>query len=139
MFRKIAVLALLLAVVMASFPTSGVLAKDEIADKLEKKWDQLVESYKTQNYKHEQAHQLVENYLKTHKNIKAADKAELEKHLAVCNSSLDEAKAIVDKHPGFDAKGNVIDRAVARTTLQKLANYLQQHKGSVKNLNEHMQ
>jgi hypothetical protein len=136
MFRKIAVFALLLAVALASFPTSGVLAKDAIADKLEKKWDQLVESYKTQNFNHTNAHKVVENYLKTHKNIKAADKAELERHLAICNSSLDEAKSIVDNHPGFDAKGNVIDRAVARTTLQKLANYLQQHKGSVKNLNE---
>jgi len=138
MFRKIAVFALLLAVALASFPTNSVFAGDEISAKWEKKWDQLVESYTAQSANHVTAHKIVENYLMSNKSIKAADKAELEKHLAICNTSLDSAKAIVDNHPGFDAKGNVIDRAVARTTLQKLANYLQQHKASVKNLNEHM-
>jgi hypothetical protein len=138
MLRKIAVFVLLFVLVMAAFPTNNVLAKDAIAEKLEKKWDQLVESYKTQSITHDKTHKLVENYLKTHKNIKAADKTELEKHLAVCNSALDSAKAVYNNHAGFDASGNVIDRGVAQQTLKTFANVLQQHAGSVRNLKAHM-
>jgi hypothetical protein len=138
MFRKIAVITFLLALVLASFPTNTVLAKDVKADNMEKKWDQLVSNYNMQSYKHEQTHKLVASYIKTNKNIKAADKAELEKHLAICNSALASATAIVNNHAGFDAKGNVIDRAAAAKTLKTFANVLQLHAGSVRNLNEHM-
>jgi len=137
MFRKIAVFALLFAVVLASFPTNSVLAKDITAEKMEKKWDQLVTSYKNQSFAHEKAHNLVENWLKTHKDAKAADKAELQKHLTICNSPLESAKAIVTNHAGFDKNGMVIDRAIAAKSIKTLANYLQQHAGSVRNLKDH--
>lgn len=138
MFKKATVFALLFVLVLASFPTFNVLAKDAIAEKMEAKWDQLVENYNTQSSKHEQIHKQVENYLKTGKNIKASEKTELERHLAICNSALDSAKTIVNNHPGFDAKGNVIDRAVAEKTLKTLANTLAQHAGSVRSLKTHM-
>lgn len=138
MFKKVTIFALLFVLVLASFPTFNVLAKDVVVENMEKKWDQLVENYNTQSAKHEQIHKQVENYLKTNKHVKASAKAELEKHLAICNSALDSAKAIVDNHPGFDANGNVIDRAVAKETLKKFANIIQQHAGSVRNLKTHM-
>ena len=135
MFRKIAVFALLFAVILASFPANSVLA--DSADKLEKKWDQLVQSYENQSFAHQSAHKLVENWLKTHKDAKTADKAEVQKHLNICNSALESAKIIVTNHAGFDKDGNVIDRAVAVKTINTLANYLQQHAGSVRSLKGH--
>jgi hypothetical protein len=138
MFKKITVIAVLLALMLASFPMSSVFAKDLIIDKMESKWDQLVDRYNTQSVTHERIHKQVTDFIKNTKNLKAADKAELDKHLAICNSALATAKTIVANHAGFDAKGNVVDRAVAAKTLDTLANVLQRHVGSIKNLNEHM-
>ena len=135
MSRKISVIAILIALVLASFPMSGVFAKDDDAKALESKWDQLVDRYGDQFFLHGKIHKTFENWLSTHKNASASDKAAIQNHLDVCNSALASAGALVKAHPGFDSSGNVIDRAAARTTLMRLANYLQQHAGSVKSMN----
>lgn len=139
MFRKIAVFALLLAVVLASFPANSALAAGPTTEKLEKKWDQLLQSYENQSFAHQSVHHWVENWLKTHKDAKTADKAEVQKHLDICNSALESAKIVVTNHAGFDKSGKVIDRAIAIKTINTLANYLQQHAGSVRNLKGHVQ
>ena len=138
MFKKLTVIAVLLALMLASFPVSSVFAKGPIVDNMEIKWDQLVQRYNTQSFTHERTHKVVADFIKTTKHLKAADKAELDKHLAICNSALATAKTIVTNHPGFDAKGNVIDTTVAQKTLNTLADALQRHIGSINNLNEHM-
>lgn len=137
MLRKVVVLALLIAVVMATFPTTGVFAKSPVYDQLEKKWEELGNGYKTQMINHEKTHKLVDNYLATHKKATTTQKNELDKHLTICNSSLDQAKAIIDKHAGFDAKGKVTDLAVAKKTVSQLAELLIRHAASVKNIKEH--
>jgi hypothetical protein len=138
MLRKVTVVALLFALVLAAFPTSGVLAGSPVADKLEKKWDQLVDRYEAQVVNHAQMHKLADNWLATNKKASKSDKNEVAKHLDICNTSLAAAEALIKSHPGFDRNGNAVDYALARTTLQKLANYLQQHAGSVKNLKKHI-
>ena len=52
MLRKVTILAVLLALVMAMIPTSGVFASNITAEKLEKKWDQLVERYNKESFSH---------------------------------------------------------------------------------------
>jgi hypothetical protein len=137
MLRKVAVLALLIAVVMATFPTTGVFAKSPVYDQLENKWEELGKGYTTQMINHGKIHKMVDNYLATHKKATTAQKNELEKHLTICNSSLDQAKAIIEKRAGFDAKGKVTDLALAKKTVTQLAELLTRHAGSVKNIKEH--
>lgn len=137
MLRKVTALALLIAVVMATFPTISVFAKSPVYDQLEKKWEELGNGYKTQMINHQKIHKNVDNYLATHKKATTAQKNELEKHLAICNSSLDQAKAIIDKHAGFDAKGKVTDLVLAKKTVSQLAELLVRHAASVKNIKEH--
>lgn len=129
------ILAILIALVLSSFPTANVLAGSNTKD-LEDKWDQLVTNYNKQSLTHNGAHRWVENWLKTHKN--ASERVEVKKHLSICNSALMSAQVIVSSRAGFDAKGKVIDRALALKSIKDLGYYLRQHAGSVKNLLEHM-
>lgn len=137
MLRKAFVFAILIALALASFPTSGVLAKDAKLGKLETKWEQLVDRYNVQTINHDSVHKMTTNWLKTAKNPSASEKAEVYKHLAICNSALAAAQQIVSNHAGFDRSGKVIDRALANTSIKQLANYLQQHANSVKHLKIH--
>jgi hypothetical protein len=140
MLRKVTVFALLFAVILASFPTNSVFAatpvKDPIA-KLEAKWDDLVERYDTQKMGHLQAHKMADNWLKKEKKATVSQKAEVERHLALCNSSLKSAEVLIAKHAGFDRDGRVIDRVLARKTVVQLANYLNLHARSFKDLKVH--
>lgn len=131
---KAAVLAILIALMMASLPTASVVAKDTNTS-LEDKWDQLVNNYSTQNANHASVHKWVDHWM-----IKAAAsrKAEVQKHLAICNSSIVAAGIVVSKHAGFDAKGRLVDRSAAIKSIKDLTYYLQLHAGSVRNLKAHI-
>jgi hypothetical protein len=132
---KATVLALLMALVFASLPTTSVVAKGT-NESLEKKWDQLVTNFNTQTSNHASAHRWVDHWLKTHK--KVSDRAEVQKHLEICNSAILSAGAIVTKHAGFDAKGKLVDRASAIKSIKDLSYFLRLHAGSLKNLKEHI-
>ena len=136
LLTKGTIIALLLALVLSSFPTAVALAKGDT--QLEKKWDQLVTNYNRQSVHHTSAHKWVENWLKTNKKATSSEKAEVRKHLSICNSAISSAGAIVARHAGFDADGTVIDKGLARESVKDLANYLRQHAGSIKNLREHI-
>src|SRR5687768_13906148 len=129
------ILAILIALVLSSFPTTSVFAGSNTKN-LEDKWDQLVTNFNRQSLTHNGAHKWVENWLKTHKNASTSEKAEVSKHLSACNSALMSAQVIVSSRAGFDAKGKVIDRALAIKSIKDLAYYLRQHSGSVKNILE---
>jgi hypothetical protein len=131
---KATVLAILIALLMASLPTASVVAKDTNTS-LEQKWDQLVNNYNTQNVNHASVHKWVDHWM-----IKApaSRKAEVQKHLGICNSAIIAAGIVVSKHAGFDAKGNLVDRATAIKSIKDLSYYLRLHAGSVKNLKEHI-
>lgn len=134
---KLAVLAILLSLVFASLPTASAFARGDQPN-LEKKWDQLVNNYDRQNSNHNSLHKWVDHWLATNKKASVSEKAEVQKHLSICNSAIMSAGAIVSQHAGFDAKGKVVDRAAAVKSIKDLAYYLRQHAGSIKNLQEHM-
>ena len=134
---KATVVAVLIALLFASFPTTSVVAKGN-KEGLERKWSQLVDNFNRQSTNHSSAHKWVDHWLKTNKNASVSDKEEVQKHLAICNSALLSAGSIVVKHAGFDAKGKVIDRAAAIKSIKDLTYYLRQHAGSIKNLNGHI-
>jgi len=134
-FSKAAIVAILIALVLTALPVTNVVAKGN-NENLEKKWDQLLTNFNTQSSNHTGAHKWVEHWLKTHK--KVSERAEVEKHLAICNSAILSAGTIVSKHAGFDAKGNVVERASALKSIDNLSYFLRQHAGSVKNLKEHI-
>jgi hypothetical protein len=131
------IVAVLIALVLASFPTAGVLAGSTRGD-LEDKWEQLVTNFNRQSLTHNGAHRWVDRWLKMEKSASASEKDEVRRHLSVCNSALMSAQVIVSNHAGFDAKGKVIDKALAVKTVKDLAYYLRQHASSVKKIVEHM-
>jgi len=134
-FARVTILAILIALVLSAFPTAGVLAGSN-NDQLEDRWEQLATNLKKQNFTHTSAHKWVENWLKSNK--KASDRAEVQKHLSICNSALASAATIVSNHAGFSATGSVTDRALAIKSINDLNYYLQQHAGSIRNLREHI-
>jgi hypothetical protein len=129
--------AVLITLLLASFPTASVVAKGNNQG-LETKWDQLVKSYNRQAVTHNSAHRWAENWLNDNRNSSDAKKAEIERHLNICNTALASATAIVLKHNGFDAKGRVVDKAAAQKSVKDLAQNLQLHAASIRNLNKHV-
>lgn len=136
-FAKATIFAILIALLAASFPMTSVIAKGNNQG-LEDKWSQLVDNYNRQSSTHNSAHKWADHWLKTHKNASDAKQADVERHLTICNSAIMSAGAIVSKHAGFDAKGEVVDRGAALKSIKDLSYYLRQHAGSIKNLNEHI-
>ena len=136
LLTKGTIIAMLLALVLSSFPTTEALAKGDT--RLEQKWDQLVTNYNRQTVNHTSAHNRVDRWLLTNKKATTPEKREVSKHLSICNSAIAAAGSIVAIHAGFDANGEVINKGLARQSIQDLANYLRQHAGSIKNLQEHM-
>ena len=134
---KCTVIALLVALVLSSFPTVAVLAKGN-TENIENKWDQLVTNYNRQSINHNSAHNQVDHWFKTLKKGSSSEKAEVAKHLSICNSAIVAAGAIVSSHAGFDASGKIVDKASAQKSIKDLAYYLRQHAGSLKNLQEHI-
>jgi hypothetical protein len=137
-FFKAAILAILIALVFASLPTASAFARGD-QPALQKRWNDLVTNFERQSINHLGAHRWVEHWLATNKKASASKRAEIEKHLAICNSALMSASAIVSQHAGFDANGKIVERASAVKSIKDLAYYLRQHAGSIKNLQEHME
>ena len=135
---KATVLAVVLALVLATLPTVSVFAANDSNKKIEDRWDNAVTAFEKQAMNHKAAHNMAENWLKTQKNAKASEKAEMERHLATCNSALASARMLVTSHPGFSASGKVLDRGQAIESIKLLTKYVQQHAASVKNIKEHL-
>lgn len=137
LLTRCTIVAMLMALVLSSFPTMSVLAKGN-TEALENKWDQLVTNYNRQSTHHNSVHNWVDHWFKTQKKASLSDKDEIRKHLSICNSAIASAGSIVAIHAGFDSNGNVVDRGAARRSIKDLAYYLRQHAGSVTNLIEHL-
>ena len=136
-FSKATIVAVLIALMFASFPATGALAKGN-NQSLEDKWSQLVSSYNRQTTNHASVHKWVGHWLATSKEATGSEKTKVERHLAQCNSAILSASTIVSKHAGFDTKGKVIERASALKSIDKLSYYLRLHAASIKNLSEHV-
>jgi hypothetical protein len=138
MLRKVTVFAILIALLVAAFPTFGVLAKGPAAEKLEGKWDELTTAFRTQSVNHNQIHKDVEHWLKNNKDASASDKAKVNVHLNACNSAFAAAERLVANHPGFDSKGKVVDLVSAKQSVKSLTYYFEWHKGTIRSLREHI-
>ena len=69
-----------------------------------------------------------------YRRIGARKKAEVQKDYAKSEAAWAPVLSIVLSHNGFDAQGNVVDKAAARQSVKDLSNALQRYAGSMKNL-----
>jgi hypothetical protein len=69
-----------------------------------------------------------------HKKAPARKKAELKKDLEISNAAWAPVPSIVMRHNGFDAQGNVVDKAAARQSVKDLSRALQRYNASIKKL-----
>ena len=130
-------LAVLITLLLASFPTAVAAAKTN-NEGLVAKWSQLVDNYNRQYITHNSAHHWAEQWMMDNPTVSDSKKAEVQRHLTICNAALASATSIVMKHNGFDAKGNVVDKAAAQQSAKDLAKTLQQHAASIRNLDAHV-
>jgi hypothetical protein len=125
--------AVLITLLLASFPTAVAAAKDNNRG-LEAKWAKLIDIYNRQSTIHNNVPRWVALWMNDHKNAPARKKAEVQKDLAISNAAWASVPSIVMRHNGFDAQGNVVDKAAARQSVKDLSKALQRHKASIKKL-----
>ena len=126
-------LAVLIALLLASFPTTVAAAKDNNRG-LEAKWAKLIDVYNRQSIMHNSAPRWVAQWLSDHRKAPARLKAEIRKDLARSNEAWAPVPSIVMTHNGFDAQGHVVDKAAARQSVKDLSRALQRYNASLKNL-----
>jgi hypothetical protein len=124
MLRKVTALAILIAVVLAAFPTTGVLATGVTAKNLEDKWDQYVKAVDNMNFVHNKIDAKVDKWLSAHKDAKSDVRTHLTNDLIAYHTNLSAAKAIIQERAGFNAKGKVTDVAAANKSVDHLYAHL---------------
>ena len=123
MLRKLTVVAVLVALVLAALPTSGVSAGDGIqANQLEKQWDKYVQNVEKMAVAHDKIDTKTQKWLGNKKHSRF--ETQIANHLNVYHSNLAAANAIINTHEGFDAKGNVVDEGVAKASVNHLGLHL---------------
>ncbi|HSL42227.1 MAG TPA: hypothetical protein VK897_02270 [Anaerolineales bacterium] len=125
--------AVLITLLLASFPTAVAAAKDNNRG-LEAKWAKLIDIYNRQSITHNSVPRWVAQWMSDHRKAPARKKAELQKNLELSNAAWTPVPSIVMRHNGFDAQGNVVDKAAARQSVKDLSKALQRYKASIKNL-----
>jgi hypothetical protein len=130
-------LAVLITFLLASFPTAAAAANENNRG-VEAKWAKLVDVYNRQALIHNSASRWVELWLIGHGNDHskafASKRAELRGDLAKSNAAWAPLPFIVNRHNGFDAQGNVVDKAAARQSVKDLSQALKRYQGSMKSL-----
>jgi hypothetical protein len=125
--------AVLLTLLLASYPMPAAAAKENNRG-VEAKWAKLVDVYNRQSLIHNSAPRWVAHWLSDHPRTPAYKKAELRADLAKSNAAWAPVASIVARHNGFDAQGNVVDKAAARQSIKDLSRALSRYKGSLKDL-----
>jgi hypothetical protein len=125
--------AVLIALLLASFPTAVAAAKGNNRG-VEAKWAKLMDIYHRQSTTHNSAPRWVAHWMSDHSKAPARKKAELQKDLALSNAAWAPVPSIVVSHNGFDAQGNVVDKAAARQSVKDLSRALQRYNASIRNL-----
>ena len=125
--------AVLITLLLASFPTAVAAAKDNNRG-LEAKWAKLIVLYHRQSTIHNSAPRWVAQWMSDNGKAPARRKAELRKDLAISNGAWAPVLSIAVSHNGFDAQGNVVDKAAARRSIKDLSKALQRYNASIKNL-----
>jgi hypothetical protein len=131
--RRVISFAVLITLLLASLPTAVAAAKDNNRG-LEAKWAKLIDIYNRQSITHNSAPRWVAQWMSDHKRAPARKKAELQKDLAASNAAWAPVSSIVMRHNGFDAQGNVVDKAAARQSVKDLSKALQRYNASIKSL-----
>jgi hypothetical protein len=126
-------LAVLITLLLASFPTAVAAAKDNNRG-LEAKWAKLIDSYNRQSIFHNSAPRWVAQWLSDHRKAPARQKAEIQKDLVRSNEAWAAVPSIVMRHNGFDGQGHVVDKAAARQSVKDLSKALQRYNASLKKL-----
>ena len=126
-------LAVLITLLLAAFPAPVAAAKDNNRG-LEAKWAKLIDVYNRQSIIHNSAPRWVAQWLSDHKKTPARKKADLQKDLERSNAAWAPVPSIVFSHNGFDAQGNVVDKAAARQSVKDLSKALQRYNASLKKL-----
>ena len=124
--------AVLLTCLLASFPTAAGTAKTNNPG-LERKWAKLVTLYKRQAQIHNSAPRWVE-WTNNNSSASKSKKAELWKSLTTSNTAWAPVPSIAMRHNGFDANGNVVDKAAAQQSVKDLSRALQRYTKAIKNL-----
>ena len=128
-------LAVLIAFVLSSLPVPVAAATDNNRG-LEAKWAKLIVLYNRHSILHNNAPRWVALWMREHKEAPARKKDRVQKDLASSNAAWAPVPSIVIRHNGFDAEGNVIDKAAARESVKDLSKALQRYKTSLKKLKE---
>ena len=129
---RVILFAVLLTFLFASFPTAAGAAKTNNPG-LERKWAKLVNLYKRQSQVHNSAARWVEWSI-NNSGASKSKKAELWKSLTTSNTAWATVPSIVMRHSGFDANGNVVDKAAAQQSVKDLSKALQRYTKAIKNL-----
>jgi len=124
--------AVLITLLLGSFPTAVAAAKDNNRG-LEAKWAKLVVLYKRQSQIHNSAPRWVE-WTTNNSSASKSKKAELWKSLTTSNTAWAPVPSIARRHNGFDANGNVVDKAAAQQSVKDLSRALQRYTKAIKNL-----
>src|SRR5690349_16610633 len=119
-------LAVLITLLFASFPTAIAAAKGNNRG-LEAKWAKLILSYHGQSTTYHSIPGWVAKWMSDHRKAPARKKAELQKDFATSNAAWPPVFSIVMGHNGFDAQGNVVDKAAARQSVKDLSKALQRY------------
>jgi hypothetical protein len=143
MFKKVFVFGILIALVLASFPTLGVLAGGPEARvvKMEANWDQYVTAVKKIAFTHVKVDFIAKEWLADHPKTPDRNKFAVETARAGFHQNLDAAQAIIAQHSGFDAKGKVIEVAAASKSVKHLGEHLALLRGywhTMTNLDTHL-
>ena len=125
--------AVLITLLVASFPTAVAAAKDNSRG-LDAKWAKLIDLYYRQSIMHNSAPRWVAQWMSDYGREPASKKAELQKYLEISNAAWASVPSLVMRHNGFNAQGNVVDKAAARQSVKDLSKALQRYNSSIKNL-----
>jgi hypothetical protein len=125
--------AVLITFLFASLPMPVAAAKGNNRG-LEAKWAKLIDNYHRQSTFHNNAPRWVAYWMKDNKEASERKKAEAWKDLARSNAAWAPVPLIVMRHNGFDAQGNVVDKATARQSVKDLSKALQRYTASIKKL-----
>jgi hypothetical protein len=125
--------AVLIAFLLSSLPVPVAAATDNNRG-LEAKWAKLMVLYHRHSTLHNNAPRWVALWLREHKDASERKKDRVQKDLASSNAAWAPVPSIALRHNGFDAQGNVIDKAAARESVKDLSKALQRYKASLKKL-----
>ena len=125
--------AVLFALLLSSVPVPVAAATDNNRG-LEAKWAKLIVLYNRHSTLHNNAPRWVALWMREHKEASERKKDQVRKDLASSNAAWAPVASIVVRHNGFDAQGNVVDKAAARDSVKDLSRALQRYKASLKKL-----